>query len=61
HSTVIYTSVSILVEDDSDIGSLEIDGPLIMPEDPYAYIMAAYQVPPSHDYIPGPEATNNDN
>ncbi|GJS72377.1 hypothetical protein Tco_0705218 [Tanacetum coccineum] len=27
----------------------------IMPEDPYAYIMAAYQVPPSPDYIPGPE------
>ncbi|GJS20968.1 hypothetical protein Tco_0449600 [Tanacetum coccineum] len=26
-----------------------------MPEDPYAYIMAAYQVPPSPDYIPGPE------
>ncbi|GJY54781.1 hypothetical protein Tco_0446445 [Tanacetum coccineum] len=24
-------------------------------EDPYAYIMAAYQVPPSPDYIPGPE------
>ncbi|GKA81440.1 hypothetical protein Tco_0788132 [Tanacetum coccineum] len=27
----------------------------IMPEDPYAYIMAAYEVPPSPDYIPGPE------
>ncbi|GKA49792.1 hypothetical protein Tco_0742865 [Tanacetum coccineum] len=26
-----------------------------MPEDPYAYLMAAYQVPPSPDYIPGPE------
>ncbi|GKG09004.1 hypothetical protein Tco_0334836, partial [Tanacetum coccineum] len=26
-----------------------------MPEDPYAYIMAAYGVPPSPDYIPGPE------
>ncbi|GJX43748.1 hypothetical protein Tco_0260424, partial [Tanacetum coccineum] len=26
-----------------------------MPEDPYAYIMAAYEVPPSPDYIPGPE------
>ncbi|GKG29118.1 hypothetical protein Tco_0416483, partial [Tanacetum coccineum] len=31
------------------------DGPPIMPEDPYAYIMAAYQVPPSPDYKPGPE------
>ncbi|GJT00638.1 hypothetical protein Tco_0821807 [Tanacetum coccineum] len=55
HSTVTYTSVSILVEDDSNIGSPGIDGPPIMPEDPYAYIMAAYQVPPSPDYIPGPE------
>ncbi|GKG46627.1 hypothetical protein Tco_0501473, partial [Tanacetum coccineum] len=27
----------------------------IMPEDPYTYIMAAYQVPPSPDYIPGHE------
>ncbi|GKC75069.1 putative reverse transcriptase domain-containing protein [Tanacetum coccineum] len=26
-----------------------------MPEDPYAYIMAVYEVPPSPDYIPGPE------
>ncbi|GJR89658.1 hypothetical protein Tco_0213669 [Tanacetum coccineum] len=26
-----------------------------MPEGPYAYIMVAYQVPPSPDYIPGPE------
>ncbi|GJR94872.1 putative reverse transcriptase domain-containing protein [Tanacetum coccineum] len=55
HSTVTYTSVSIPVEDDSDIGSPRINGPPIMPEDPYAYIMAAYQVPPSPDYIPGPE------
>ncbi|GKF62090.1 hypothetical protein Tco_0182144, partial [Tanacetum coccineum] len=55
HSTVTYTSVSIPVEDDSDIGSTGVDGPPIMPEDPYAYIMSAYQVPPSPDYIPGPE------
>ncbi|GJT61497.1 hypothetical protein Tco_1005030 [Tanacetum coccineum] len=27
----------------------------IMPEDPYAYIVAAYQAPPSPDYMPGPE------
>ncbi|GJV47652.1 hypothetical protein Tco_1437864 [Tanacetum coccineum] len=52
HSTVTYTSVS---EDDSDIGSPVVDGPPIMPEDPYAYIMAAYEVLPSPDYIPGPE------
>ncbi|GKB62267.1 hypothetical protein Tco_0918453, partial [Tanacetum coccineum] len=43
HSTVTYTSVSIPVEDDSDNGSPGVDGPSIMPEDPYAYIMAAYQ------------------
>ncbi|GKD49047.1 hypothetical protein Tco_1278023 [Tanacetum coccineum] len=55
HSVVTYTSVSIPVEDDSDIGSPGVDGPPIMPEDPYAYIMAAYGVPPSPDYIPGPE------
>ncbi|GKF34464.1 hypothetical protein Tco_0107664 [Tanacetum coccineum] len=52
HSTVTYTSVP---EDDSDIGSPGVDGLPIMPEDPYAYIMAAYEVPPSSDYIPGPE------
>ncbi|GJU17775.1 putative reverse transcriptase domain-containing protein [Tanacetum coccineum] len=55
HSTITYTSVSIPVEDDSDIGSPGVDGPPIMPEDPYAYIMAAYEVPPSPDYIPGLE------
>ncbi|GJR03676.1 hypothetical protein Tco_0526660 [Tanacetum coccineum] len=55
HSTITYTSVSFPIEDDSDIGSPGVDGPPIMPEDPYAYIMAAYQVPPSLDYIPGPE------
>ncbi|GJV31482.1 hypothetical protein Tco_1391882 [Tanacetum coccineum] len=38
-----------------DIGSPGVDGPPIMPEDPYAYIMAAYEVPPSPDYIHGPE------
>ncbi|GJY90910.1 hypothetical protein Tco_0506106 [Tanacetum coccineum] len=55
HSTVTYTSVSFPVEDDSDIGSPGVDGPPIMPEDPYAYIMAAYVVPPWPDYIPGLE------
>ncbi|GKB50448.1 hypothetical protein Tco_0901201 [Tanacetum coccineum] len=54
-STVTYTAVSSPFEDGSDIGSPGVDGPPIMPEDPYAYIMAAYQVPSSLDYIPGPE------
>ncbi|GKF71395.1 hypothetical protein Tco_0207509 [Tanacetum coccineum] len=55
HSTVTYTSVSFPVKDDSDIGSPGVDGPPIMLEDPYAYIMAAYEVPSSPDYIPGPQ------
>ncbi|GJS95234.1 hypothetical protein Tco_0802202, partial [Tanacetum coccineum] len=55
HSIVTYTLVPFPVEDDSDIGSPGVDGPHIMPEDPYAYIMAAYGVPPSLEYIPGPE------
>ncbi|GKD57750.1 hypothetical protein Tco_1291137 [Tanacetum coccineum] len=54
-STVTYTVVYSPFEDRSDIGSPGVDGPPIMPEDPYAYIMAAYQVPPSLDYMPGPE------
>ncbi|GKD41221.1 hypothetical protein Tco_1261428, partial [Tanacetum coccineum] len=58
-STVTYTAVSSPFKDGSDIGSPGVDGPPIMPEDPYAYIMAAYQVPPSPDYIPGPEETQS--
>ncbi|GKF42047.1 hypothetical protein Tco_0125389, partial [Tanacetum coccineum] len=61
HSTVTYTSVSIPVEDDSDIGSQGVNGPPIMPEDPYAYMMATYEVPPSLDYIPGLEAPPSPN
>ncbi|GKF41380.1 hypothetical protein Tco_0124722, partial [Tanacetum coccineum] len=34
---------------------IRVNGPPIMPEDPYAYIMAPYEVPPSLDYIHGPE------
>ncbi|GJY24891.1 hypothetical protein Tco_0399617 [Tanacetum coccineum] len=49
HSTVTYTSVSFPVEDDSDIGSPGVDRPPIMPEDPYAYIMAAYQILPAEE------------
>ncbi|GKF61164.1 hypothetical protein Tco_0181218, partial [Tanacetum coccineum] len=54
-STVTYTAVSSPFEDGSDIGSPGVDGPPIMPKDPYAYIMAAYEVSPSPDYIPSPE------
>ncbi|GJT62836.1 hypothetical protein Tco_1006369 [Tanacetum coccineum] len=54
-STVTYTAVSSPFEDRSGIGSPGVVGPPIMPEDPYAYIVAAYQAPPSPDYMPGPE------
>ncbi|GJZ09290.1 hypothetical protein Tco_0543573 [Tanacetum coccineum] len=54
-STVTYTEVSSPFEDLSDIGSPGVDGPPVMPEDPYAYMVAAFQAPPSPDYVPGPE------
>ncbi|GJY03802.1 hypothetical protein Tco_0369742, partial [Tanacetum coccineum] len=41
--------------DSSDVGSPGVDGPPVMPEDPYAYIVAAFQAPPSPDYMPGPK------
>nr|GEW21712.1 hypothetical protein [Tanacetum cinerariifolium] len=53
HSSVIYTSVPSPVEDYSDIGSPEVDGPpspdyVPGPEEPE-------QAPLSPDYVPGPE------
>ncbi|GJV60892.1 putative reverse transcriptase domain-containing protein [Tanacetum coccineum] len=54
-STVTYTQVSSPFEDSSDVGSSGVDGPPVMPEDPYAYIVAAYEAPPLPDYMPGPE------
>ncbi|GKD96775.1 hypothetical protein Tco_1380672, partial [Tanacetum coccineum] len=39
----------------SNIGSPGVDGPLVMPEDPYAYVVAAFQALLSPDYVPGPE------
>ncbi|GJV31749.1 hypothetical protein Tco_1392149 [Tanacetum coccineum] len=54
-STVTCTQVSSPFEDSSDVGSPGVDGPAVMPEDPYAYIVAAYQAPPSLDYMPGPK------
>ncbi|GJQ89411.1 hypothetical protein Tco_0000550 [Tanacetum coccineum] len=32
-----------------------VDGPPVMPDDPYAYVVAAFQAPPSLDYVPGLE------
>ncbi|GJZ70883.1 hypothetical protein Tco_0634734 [Tanacetum coccineum] len=54
-SAVTYTAVSSPFGGLSDIGSLGVDGPPVMPEDPYAYVVAAYQAPPSPDYVLGPE------
>ncbi|GJX63753.1 hypothetical protein Tco_0296653 [Tanacetum coccineum] len=54
-STVTYTAVSSPFEGLSDIGSPGVDGPPMMPEDPYAYVVTAFQAPPSPDYVPGPK------
>ncbi|GKB63506.1 hypothetical protein Tco_0919692, partial [Tanacetum coccineum] len=54
-STVTFTAASSPFEGLSDIGSLGVDGPPIMLEDPYAYVVAAFQSPPSSDYVPGPK------
>ncbi|GJY09474.1 hypothetical protein Tco_0377659 [Tanacetum coccineum] len=54
-STVTYTEVSSPFADLSDIGSPGVDGPPMMSEDPYAYVVAAFQAPPSPDYVLGPE------
>ncbi|GJW50402.1 hypothetical protein Tco_0091753 [Tanacetum coccineum] len=54
-SMVTYTEVSSPFVDLSDIGSPGVDGPPMMLEDPYAYVVAAFQAPPSPNYMPGPE------
>ncbi|GKE87109.1 hypothetical protein Tco_1564584, partial [Tanacetum coccineum] len=53
--TVTYTAVSSPFKGLSNIGSLGVDGPPMMPEDPYAYVVAAFQAPPSPDFVPSPE------
>ncbi|GJW55419.1 hypothetical protein Tco_0099504 [Tanacetum coccineum] len=54
-STVTYTALSSPFGGLSYIGSPGVDGPPVMPEDPYAYVVAAFQTPPSSDYVSGPE------
>ncbi|GJU63440.1 hypothetical protein Tco_1245275 [Tanacetum coccineum] len=54
-SMITYTQISSPFADLSDIGSLGVDGPPIMPDDLYAYVVAAFQAPPLPDYVPGPE------
>nr|GFC77577.1 hypothetical protein [Tanacetum cinerariifolium] len=54
-STVTYTTVSSpYVVRSGDVSPGE-DGPPVMPEDPYAYVVAAFQALPAPDYVPGPE------
>ncbi|GJY90726.1 hypothetical protein Tco_0505922 [Tanacetum coccineum] len=54
-STVTYTVVSSPFANLPDIGSPGVDGPPVMPEDPYAYVVVAFQAPPSLDYVAGPD------
>ncbi|GJW87873.1 putative reverse transcriptase domain-containing protein [Tanacetum coccineum] len=54
-STVTYIAVSNPFANLPNIGSSGVDGPPVMPEDPYAYVVAAFQAPSSPDYVLGPE------
>ncbi|GJY42826.1 hypothetical protein Tco_0431039 [Tanacetum coccineum] len=54
-SMVTYTVVSSPFVDLPNIGSPGVDGPPVMPEDPYAYVVSAFQALPSPDYVPGSE------
>ncbi|GKE47396.1 hypothetical protein Tco_1478654, partial [Tanacetum coccineum] len=54
-SIVTYTTVSSPFEGLSDIGSPGVNGPPMMLEDPYAYVVTAFQAPPSPDYVLGPK------
>ncbi|GKC91591.1 hypothetical protein Tco_1152240 [Tanacetum coccineum] len=54
-SIITYTAVSSPFGGLSDIRSLGVDGPPVMPKDPYAYMVAAFQAPPSPDYVFGPK------
>ncbi|GJX53006.1 hypothetical protein Tco_0281375 [Tanacetum coccineum] len=54
-STVTYTVVSSLFADLPDIVSPRVDGPPVMIEDLYAYVVDAFQAPPSPNYVSGPE------
>nr|GEW14428.1 reverse transcriptase domain-containing protein [Tanacetum cinerariifolium] len=54
-STVTDTTVSSPYEGRSRDVSPGVDGPPVMSEDPYSYVVAAFQALPSPDYVPGPE------
>ncbi|GKE26206.1 hypothetical protein Tco_1441590, partial [Tanacetum coccineum] len=50
-STVTYTAISSPFGGLSDIGSPRVDGPPVMPEDPYAYVVASFQALPHVCYL----------
>nr|GFB86454.1 hypothetical protein [Tanacetum cinerariifolium] len=52
---VTYTTVSSPYEGRSGDVSPGVDGPPVIPEDPYAYVVAEFQALPPPDYVPGPE------
>ncbi|GJU07915.1 hypothetical protein Tco_1124345, partial [Tanacetum coccineum] len=54
-SMVTYNAVSSPFANFPDIGSPGVDGPPVMPEDPYAYVVAAFRAPPYPNYVPGLE------
>nr|GFB43606.1 hypothetical protein [Tanacetum cinerariifolium] len=54
-STVTYTTVSSPYEGRPGDVSPGVDGPPVMPEDPYVYVVAAFQALPPPDYVPGPD------
>nr|GEU47264.1 putative reverse transcriptase domain-containing protein [Tanacetum cinerariifolium] len=54
-STISYTAVSSPFGGLSDTGSPGVGRLPVMPEDPYAYVVAAFQAPLSPDYVTGPE------
>nr|GFA23166.1 hypothetical protein [Tanacetum cinerariifolium] len=54
-SMITYTTVSSPSKGRSGDVSPGVDGPPVMPENPYAYVVAAFQALPLPDYVPGPE------
>nr|GFA60539.1 hypothetical protein [Tanacetum cinerariifolium] len=54
-STVKDTTVSSPYEGRLGDVSPGVDGPPVIPEDPYAYVVTAFQALPSPDYVPGTE------
>nr|GFB81119.1 hypothetical protein [Tanacetum cinerariifolium] len=54
-STVTYTTVSSPYEGRLGDVSPGVDGPPVMPEDPYAYVVAVFLALPPPDYVPGLE------